>query len=123
MAGVTTTLIEMLAQARRAGLLLRRKPDGQIIIRGPRSHELLVRSMLARKPEVLTTLAVYNGDAPRLDWRREPILGQARPCVLCGRSTLLIEPYDARPCHKTCAEASIRWGTVPAARPGGGRAA
>lgn len=30
-----------------------------------------------------------------------------QPCSLCHRPTLLIEPYDRRPCHKTCAEAAI----------------
>ena len=120
---MTVTLIEMLAQARRAGLVLGRKPDSQLVVRGPRSYEPLVRSLLGRKPEVLTVLAVYNGDALRLDWRRQPILDQPRPCVLCHKPTLLIEPFDDRPCHKTCAEASIRWGSVPVARPDGGRAA
>jgi hypothetical protein len=123
MAGMTTTLIELLAAAHRAGLVLAHRPDGQLVIRGPRSHEPLVRSLLARKPEVLTALAVYNGDAPKLDWRKGRILDQAQPCVLCGKRTLLIEPYDDRPCHKSCAEAAIRWGSVYGERAGGGHAA
>lgn len=117
-----TTLIELLASSRRAVLSLSQR-DGQLVIRGDRAHGRLVRAVLDRKPDVLAVLAVYNGDAPRLDWRREPILDQAKPCTLCARPTLMIEPYDKRPCHKTCAEAAIRWGTIPVACDGGGRAA
>ena len=120
---MTTALIQLLAQARRAGLVFVHGPDDQIVIRGPRSCEPLVRALLTRKADLLTVLAIYNGHVQRLNWRREPILGQPQPCVLCRRSTLLIEPYDSQPCHKTCAEAVIRWGTVPAALPDGGRAA
>lgn len=109
-----TALIELLAAGRRAGLALTQKDD-QLAVRGSREHERLVRALLARKPDVLACLAVYNGLVPRLDWRREPILPALKPCTLCGRSTLLIEPYDHRPAHKTCCEALIRWGTVPAA--------
>ena len=86
--------------------------EDELVIRGPRSQQPLVRALLARKPDVLAVLAVYNGDAQRLDWRRERILDQMQPCSLCCQSTLLIEPYDGRPCHKSCAEAAIRWGTA-----------
>ena len=113
-----TILIELLAQARRAGLTLAHGDDDALHIRGPRSAEPLVRQLLARKAEVLTTVSVYNGAASRLDWRKGHILDQPQRCVLCGKRTLLIEPYDGRPCHKTCAEAAIRWGTAPAAKKG-----
>ena len=117
-----TGLVELLAQARRTGLSLAQKDD-RLVIRGPREHESLVQALLHRKLDVLPLLAVYNGDVSRLDWRREPILGDFQPCALCNRPTLLIEPYDGRPCHKTCAETAVRWGTAPDARSGGGRAA
>lgn len=120
---MTTPLLELLAAARRAELVLARRADGQLVIRGPRKHEQLVRALLDRKPDVLAVLAVCSGGAPRLDWRREPILEQPRPCALCCRPTLLIEPYDGRPCHKTCAEAAIRWGTTANADAKRGRAA
>lgn len=107
-----TPLLGLLADARRAGLVLARRDD-QLVVRGPRQHEQLVRSLLARKQDVLAVLPVYSGDALRLDWRREPILGDYQPCALCHRPTLLIEPYDGRAAHKTCCEAVIRWGTVP----------
>ncbi len=120
---MTTALIEMLTRARRAGLVLALRAGGQLVIRGPRSCEPLVQALLARKADVITVLAVYNGHVPRLDWRREPILDHLQPCVLCRRPTLLIEPYDGRPCHKSCAEASIRWGTLPGKQADGGHAA
>jgi len=109
-----TILIELLAQARRAGLTLAHGDDDTLHIRGPRSAEPLVRQLLARKTEVLTTVSVYNGAATRLDWRKGQILDQPRPCILCGKQTLLIEPYDSRSCHKSCAEAAIGWGAVQA---------
>jgi hypothetical protein len=118
-----TTVIELLAQARKAQLTLSRGEDDTLRVRGPRSAEPLVRELLSRKDAVLTTVSVYNGFAERLDWRRGRILDQPQPCVLCGKNTLLIEPYDSRPCHKSCAEAAIRWGSAADARPGGGRAA
>jgi hypothetical protein len=116
---MTTSLIDLLAGARHAGFVFARNADGQLVIRGPRSAEPLVRQLLARKAEVLTTVSVYNGAATRLDWRKGHILDQSQPCVLCGKRTLLIEPYDGRPCHKTCAEAAIRWGAVQAAASAG----
>lgn len=109
---MTVPLLSLLADARRAGLALARHGD-ELVIRGPRKHEPLVLALLDRKPDVLTILAVYNGAAERLDWRRVPILDQAQPCVLCHRPTILIEPYGRRACHKSCAEAAIRWGTAP----------
>jgi hypothetical protein len=113
-----STVIDLLVQARRTGLTLACGPDDTLRIRGPRSAEPLVRELLERKEDVLTTVNVYNGTAPRLDWRRGKILDQPKPCVLCGKKTLLIESYDGRPCHKSCAEAAIRWGTVPATKKG-----
>ena len=113
-----STLIDLLAQAQRIRLALSCGPDETLHIRGPRTAEPLVRQLLARKAEVLTTVSVYTGAAPRLDWRKGQILDQPQSCVLCGKQTLLIEPYDSRPCHKTCAEAAIRWGATPAAKKG-----
>jgi len=120
---MTAPLLDLLASARRAGLILTRQAEGQLVIRGPRTHEQLVQSLLARKPDVLTVLAVYAGEVTGLDWRHARVLDKKQPCTLCRRPALLVEPYDQRPCHKTCAETMIRWGTAPAARSDGGRAA
>lgn len=116
-----TVLIDLLARARAAGLTLARiegarGEEDTLRIRGPRSAEPLVRELLDRKESVLTTVSVYNGTAPRLDWRKGRILGQPQPCLLCGRPTILLDPYDERPCHKGCAEAAIRQGTAPNAK-------
>ncbi len=113
---MTIPLLDLLASARRAGLLLGRREDGQLLIRGPREHEPLVRSLLVRKAEVLAILAVYDGTVTGLDWRHARALDKKQPCALCRRPALLIEPYDNRPAHKVCAEAAIRWGTIPAVR-------
>lgn len=113
-----STVIDLLVQARNARLTLTRGEDDTLRIRGPRSAETLVHELLERKEQVLTTVAIYNGLVERIDWRKGRILDQPKPCVLCGKKTLLIEPYDGRPCHKTCAEAAIRWGTVPATKKG-----
>jgi hypothetical protein len=118
---MTAPLLDLIADARRAGLVIARRAD-QLVVRGPRTHEPLVQALLDRKPDVLAVIAVYGGEAPRLDWRKGRILDHPQPCALCSRPTLLIEPYDQRPCHKGCAEAAIRWGT-PAAHTNGGRAA
>lgn len=117
-----TGLLESLSRARQAGLVLTRR-DTELVIRGPRAYESLVRVLLNRKADVLALLPVYNGTATRLDWRQEPILSEPEPCVLCHWPALLIEPYDQRPCHKTCAEAALRWGTQSGARVDAGSAA
>ena len=79
--------------------------------------------MLSRKKDVLTTVNVYNGLVTCLDWRKGRILDQSELCVLYGKKTLLIEPYDGRPCHKRCAEAAIGQGAMRAERADGGQAA
>lgn len=111
-----TPLIDLLARSHAAGLRLSRGEEDTLRVRGPRSAETLVRELLERKEAVLTTLSVYNGTAPRLDWRKGRILGQPQPCVLCGKATILLEPYDDRPCHKGCAETAIRQGPAPDAK-------
>lgn len=107
-----STVIELLAEAHRVGLALSHEPDDTLRIRGPRAAGPIARQLLARKNDVLATVSVYNGQVARLDWRKGTILDQPRLCVLCGRQTLLIEPYDGRPCHKTCAEDAIGQGAA-----------
>lgn len=114
-----STIIELLAEAHRVGLALSREPDDTLRIRGPRAAGPIARQLLARKNDVLATVSIYNGQVARLDWRKGTILEQPQPCVLCGRQTLLIEPYDGQPCHKTCAEDAI--GQRAAMAPGNSR--
>ena len=119
----TLTLIELLAQARRAKLTLGRDPDGMLRIRGPREAEPLVRALLARKEDVLAAMAYYGGEAPVLNWKRATVLGEPQPCTRCGSPAHLLDPYDGKPWHKSCAEAAIRWGAAPGSTPRANRRA
>jgi hypothetical protein len=113
-----TALVHLLAQARRARLYMDQAPDGRLVIRGGSQHEQLAQALLARKPDVLTVTDVWNGRAPRLDWHRARVAESPEPCILCHQNTLLRDTWDGQPCHKTCVETAIRWGTaqgVPAA--------
>jgi hypothetical protein len=103
-----TTLLQLLASAREAGFAMDHGPDGALKLRGPKEAGQLARELLARKPEVLTVLHVWNDRAPMLDWRHARVLDYSRPCVICTRSTLLLDPWDGKPTHKTCAERVIR---------------
>jgi hypothetical protein len=85
-----STLIDLLTQARRAGLTLTRiggarADEDTLRVRGPRSAEALVQELLGRKKDVLTTVNTYNGLVERLDWRKGRILDLPKPCVLCGK--------------------------------------
>jgi hypothetical protein len=42
-----------------------------------------------------------------LDWRHAKVSDTPRPCVLCRRPALLIDPDTAEPKHKICAEAQL----------------
>jgi len=101
------TLLGLLGRARIAGFEIDRDTDGLLRIRGPRTAVVLARELLARKAEVLTVVHVWNGRAVALDWRHGRIFESPRPCALCGVPTLLLDPWDQRPAHKTCAEVAI----------------
>jgi hypothetical protein len=114
-----TALVRLLAQARRAQLFIDQAPGGRLVIRGDHQHEQLAQALLARKPDVLTVVHVLNGRAPRLDWHRARVADSPSPCILCRRNTLLRDPWDGKPCHKTCLETAIRWGAAPDAATAG----
>ncbi len=110
-------LITLITRARKAGLTLDR--DGsKLSVRGDRRHEHLVRAILNRKAEVLGLVDVYAGRAQHLDWRSATVAEKAGRCVLCRKWSLLRDPYDRQPCHKTCAERAIS----PHAEPSAGAA-
>jgi len=113
---MTAALLDLLGQARRAGLTLGRDGD-QLTIRAPATAAPLARALLARKAEVFETLDVSTGNAPVLDWQAAEHTHLA-PCVACGRPARLRDPYDHRPWHKTCAEARLA-PKRPAGRKGG----
>jgi hypothetical protein len=39
-----------------------------------------------------------------LNWHNATVAREAKPCVLCGKPTILRSPDKGVPCHKTCAE-------------------
>lgn len=108
-----TALIFLMDQAREAGLAIDQESEDRLLIRGGRRHEDLMRQLLARKPDVLSLVEIYNGRRARLDWSNTKVGEQPAPCVLCGHGALLRDPYDRVPCHKTCAETLLSPG-VPA---------
>ncbi|MGI8452127.1 MAG: hypothetical protein ACR2MP_34070 [Streptosporangiaceae bacterium] len=105
---MTGTLLQLLARARREGMSIDLDHDGTLRIQGPQSGGPLARALLARKPEVLTVTDIWNGRAEMLDWRHARVLEESRACGTCGSRTLLLDPWDDQPTHKTCAEALIR---------------
>ena len=55
----------VLAEAREAGLTVRADAD-LLVVRGPKSQELLARQLLAQKPQVLALLKAEDAE---LEWR------------------------------------------------------
>jgi hypothetical protein len=104
--------IQLLADAQRAGITLNRNPAGTAInVDGPPVARSLVADLRERTALLRNMFWVYTGIAPLLDWQNEhraTVIDPARPCHLCGRPTSLLDPFDRRPCHKTCAEAAIK---------------
>jgi hypothetical protein len=41
-----------------------------------------------------------------LDWRHCRVSQHPRPCRICRRGALMLDPDD-QPCHKTCAESEL----------------
>ncbi|GLH97130.1 hypothetical protein [Phytohabitans aurantiacus] len=112
--------IQVLADAQRAGVTLTRNPTGTgINVDGPPAAGPLVADLRERGALLRHVFWVYTGIAPLLDWQNEhraTVIEPTRPCHLCGRPTSLLDPFDRRPCHKTCAETAIKPRPVPVAR-------
>jgi len=97
----------------------------QVDIDGPAGTGHLITALRRRPDVVAHAIHVYTGAAAVLDWsglHRAAVVTPSRPCRFCGRPTMLLDPFDRLPCHKTCAEAAIR-GTVAHHRPAGRLAA
>src|SRR5690554_979198 len=103
-----TPLLILLARARTAGLHIT-ATEGRLLITGPRKHGALARALLRRKDEVLHLVDVYNGRRRLLDWSAAAVRRPA-PCILCGGPSLLRDPHDGTPLHRTCAELAIHRG-------------
>lgn len=102
-------LIKTLIEARAAGLVLRRGPDGKLIVRGPRAAEDTVRAVLARKAEILAHYVdLYSGSVDCLNWRSARVADRAKRCILCSGWAILRDPVDNLPTHKVCAEQQLR---------------
>lgn len=104
-----SSLVQLLAQARRHGLEIDRD-GGRLLVRGPRSAAPLVNAILARKGEAFAFVELYNGRAVFLDWggeHRAQVADRPAACLLCGRKALLRDPFDGKPCHKACVEATL----------------
>ncbi|MBB6001342.1 hypothetical protein HNR25_005173 [Streptomonospora salina] len=104
-------VVVLLARAKAAGLTLRAL-DGRLRIAGPRRHGDLGQALLERKETVLEILPTYLGERPGLDWCHGGV-GELAPCLLCGRPSLVRDPYEYVPMHKLCADPAIRWGVLP----------
>ncbi|WFE27794.1 hypothetical protein O7623_00850 [Solwaraspora sp. WMMD791] len=104
--------VELLAAARRAGVVIDRDPAGRLVIDGPDGAGHLVAGLRRRGDVVAHVIDVWTGVASLLDWRHATVLDPPRPCRLCRQPAMLADPYDRQPCHKTCAETAI---TPPAA--------
>lgn len=109
-----TPLLVLLGRARTAGLHIT-ATEGRLRITGPREHGALARALLRRKDEVLALVDIYNGHRRLLDWRAAAVRGPA-PCILCGGPSLLRDPHDGTPLHRTCAELAIHRGLPIATR-------
>jgi hypothetical protein len=111
---------QLLADAQRAGITLNRNPTGTAInVDGPPAARSLVADLRERTALLRNVFWVYTGVAPLLDWQNEhraTVIDPARLCHLCARATSLLDPFDRRPCHKTCAEEAIKPRAAPPAR-------
>src|SRR5690554_7017666 len=103
-----TPLLILLGRARTAGLRIT-ATDGRLHITGPREHGALARALLRRKSELFPLVDIYNGRRRLLDWRAAAVRGPA-PCILCGGPSILRDPHDGTPMHRTCAEHAIHQG-------------
>src|SRR5690554_4047822 len=111
-----TPLLILLGRARTAGLHIT-ATEGRLRITGPREHNALARALLRHKSEVLFLVDVYNGRRRLLDWRAAAVRGPA-PCILCGGPSILRDPHDGAPLHRTCAELAIQRGVpIPTRTP------
>jgi hypothetical protein len=115
---VPNHVFQLLADAQRAGITMTRNPAGTgINVDGPPTAGPLVAALRERTALLRNVYWVYTGVAPLLDWQNEHrvTVAPTRPCHLCGQPTSLLDPFDRRPCHKTCAEAAIKPRPVPPA--------
>jgi hypothetical protein len=96
---VATPLVLLVQQAHQIGVTVARRRDGTLGIRTTAAADAVARALRARDAEVLR---LY-------DWSRATVADGA-PCLLCGKSAMLRDPVDGRPCHKTCVDVLLKPG-------------
>jgi predicted RNase H-like nuclease len=97
-------LVILVAQSRRAGVVMERARDGALGIRAPREAGALAKQLRAREVDVLQLFDWYHAR-----------LGEPEPCLLCGQPAILRDPVENRPCHKVCCGQIVRASRLPAA--------
>lgn len=115
------TLLELLVAARAARIELFRGTTGILRMRRPDDAAPLAGQLIGRKKDLLAVVDFYSGTTATLGWKTARTAPDGSTCVLCGGSTMLLDPYDGQPCHKTCYETAIAPGTThptTPARPG-----
>ncbi|GAA0622073.1 hypothetical protein GCM10009534_66790 [Kribbella sandramycini] len=60
-------------------------------------------SVPASEPVKKKTRSKLNRSPWADDWAHTTV-GDPRPCVICGHSALMRDPYTGRPCHLICAK-------------------
>ncbi|MFC0533949.1 hypothetical protein [Phytohabitans kaempferiae] len=106
---VRPTGIQLLARAQDAGVTLTRTGTG-IDLDGPADARPLIAARRDRQPLLRNAFWLYTGAARLLDWRTEhraTVIARTELCHLCDQPTVLLDPFDRQPCHKTCAEAAL----------------
>ncbi len=99
---MAAVLVDLVVQARKAGVVIARGRNGGLEIEGPRAAAAYAMTLRERDADVL---ALY-------DWHGAQ-LGEPQPCRLCGALAILRDPVDRRPCHKVCVDRLL----IEAARP------
>lgn len=119
---IRPTGIQLLAHAQDAEITLTRTGTS-VDLDGPATARPLITALHARQPLLRNAFWVYTGAARLLDWRtdcRATVTARTELCHLCDQPTVLLDPFDRQPCHKTCAETALTPAAVagPHARKG-----
>jgi hypothetical protein len=93
---MTALLVDLVAQARAAGVVISRGRDGALLLEAPNGAAAYAMTLRERDVDVL---ALY-------DWHGAQ-LGDPQPCRLCGDLALLRDPISRKPCHKVCVDALL----------------
>ncbi|MGH6654096.1 MAG: hypothetical protein ACRDVE_02690 [Actinocrinis sp.] len=96
------SLVDLVAAARYAGVRIERTAEGPL---GLKARERAARYARALRQREADVLALY-------DWTHADT-GDPKPCALCGKSAILRDPVERRPCHKVCSDRLLSGEAVP----------